>query len=451
MSQDYLDQLAEFAVDTRLEHLDQGTIAAAKNVVMDTIGAMLAGSRQPENANLADLVAKTGTGGRSTLLGHGGKSQAMLAALANATAGVSLELDEGTRLGGGHPSIHVTPAALAMAEEQESPGAAFLESVIVAYELTSRIGGATTAKHEIHSHGTWGTIGSAVATARLLGYDAGQTRQTINLAASMSPANTWTPCFEGATIRNLYPGRSNFQGILAAQLSQCGFTGLKDGPIDLYTSVLGAGFDPELAVAGLGQAGSYRIQQNYFKFHACCWYNHPVLDAVQSLQSQAGFQASQVTQIRVAAPPMALTMANPEPDNMLSAKFSIPYAVAASIFQGDTGVSAFLPERVAEPKVQALARKVIIEADPKMDLRRYDYPTAKVTVNLEDGKSLQEEVVAHRGDFNNPAPAGELESKFLALSAGTLGEDRAGRVVDAVGRLETLEQVSVLTALLGPA
>lgn len=449
MSQDYLDQLAEFAVDTRLEHLDVGTIAAAKRVILDTIGAMLAGSRQPENANLAALVADMGKGGMSTLLGHGGKSQAMLAALANATAGVSLELDEGTRLGGGHPSIHVTPAALAVGEEQDSPGALLLESIIVGYEITSRIGGATTAKHEIHSHGTWGTIGSAVATARLLGFDAGQTRQTINLAASMSPANTWTPCFEGATVRNLYPGRSNFQGILAAHLSQCGFTGLNDGPTDLYTSVLGAGFDPELAVAGLGQTGSYRIQQNYFKFHACCWYNHPVLDAVQTIRSQTGFDASQVKQIRVMAPPMAMTMANPEPDNMLSAKFSIPYAVAAAILQGSTGVSAFLPERVAEPQVRALARKVTVESDTKMDLRRYDYPTAKVTVSLEDGRNLQEEVVAHRGDFNNPAPVEELENKFLALSVDTLGEERAGLVADAVSRLETLERISGLTALLG--
>ena len=70
---------------------------------------------------------------------------------------------------------------------------------------------------------------------------------------------------------------------------------------------------------------------------------------------------------------------------MLSAKFSIPYAVATAIVQGVTDVSAFQPERVADPQIQALAQKVTIEADARMDLRRYDYPTAKVTVSLEDG------------------------------------------------------------------
>ena len=116
MSRDYLDRLAEFAVETRLEDLDPATVSAAKNVALDTIGAMLAGSRQPENANLAQLAAGLGGDGKSTLLGSRARSQAMLAALANATAGVSLEVDEGTRLGGGHPAIHVIPAALAVGE-----------------------------------------------------------------------------------------------------------------------------------------------------------------------------------------------------------------------------------------------------------------------------------------------------------------------------------------------
>ena len=280
-----------------------------------------------------------------------------------------------------------------------------------------------------------------------MGFDAAQMRQTINLAASMSPANTWTPCFEGATVRNLYPGRSNLQGILAANLSRCGFTAIQDGPSDLYASVLGAGFDPQKAVDGLGQNGHYRIQQNYFKFHACCWYNHPVLDAVQSLQRQNELSAAQIEQVRVSAPAMAMTMTNPEPDNMLSAKFSIPYAVAHAIVAGTTDVFAFQPDRVADPGVQALARKVVIEPDPQMDLRRYDYPTAKVTLVLADGRSLQEDVVAHRGDFHNPAPQDELEAKFLSLSRDVLGQDGAVAVIEAVGRMDAVENVNTLTEL----
>ena len=206
----YLDRLARFVSDIRLEHLESSTVDAAKLVVLDTIGAMLAGSRLPENKKLARLVVKIGGQGSATLLGHTDLATAVFATLSNATAGVALEMDEGNRLGGGHAAIHVIPSALAVAEERGSSGKEFLESVIAGYEVTSRIGTGTEVKKTAHSHGTWGTIGAAVSAAKLMSFEDAGITAAINMAASMSPANTWTPCLEGATVRNLYPGRSGF-------------------------------------------------------------------------------------------------------------------------------------------------------------------------------------------------------------------------------------------------
>ncbi|MDP6226893.1 MAG: MmgE/PrpD family protein [Dehalococcoidia bacterium] len=449
MSLDYLDQLSQFVVDTRLEDLDGSTVTAAKAVVLDTIGAILAGSRLPENANLARLAQGMSSAGPATLFGHPGKVQPPFAALVNATAGVSLEMDEGNRLGGGHPSVHVTPGAIGVAEEQRAGGRALLESVIVGYEVTSRIGTGTKTRAAIHSHGTWGTIGAAAATARLMGFDAAQTRQALNLAMSMSPANTWTPCLEGATIRNLYPGRSGFQGIMAAHLVGCGFTAVQDGPADLYRDVLGEGFDPAAVVDGLGRRGACRIQQNYFKFHACCFYNHPALDAVQALLRREEFAASDVEHIRVTAPPMALTMANPEPENMLSAKFSIPYAVAAALVHGSTGVTTFYPEKLADAQTRSLAQRVEVVADPEMNLRNYDHPASTVTVTLRDGRTLRESVTAHHGDARNPASRDELVGKFTFLAQNALGEEKVRQVIAVVDRLDDIEDIGELTRFLG--
>jgi len=198
MAQDYLDLLAEFVAETRWDDFDPAAIAAAKDVVLDTVGAIVAGSRLPENANFAGLAATMSGPGNATVFGHDVRVQPVWATMVNATAGVSLEMDEGNRLGGGHPSIHVTPGAIAVAEDLACSGSEVLASIIVGYEVISRIGTATTVKAEVHSHGTWGTIGTAAAAARLMGFDAGQTRVVMNLAMSMSPANTWTPCIEGA-------------------------------------------------------------------------------------------------------------------------------------------------------------------------------------------------------------------------------------------------------------
>ena len=449
MSTDYLDQLSRFVTETRLEDLDGSTVAAAKDVVLDTIGAIIAGSRWPENAAFARLAPSIG-GGRSTVFGHPDQATAPFAAMVNATAGVCLEMDEGTRLGGGHPSIHVTPAAVAVAEQQGSSGKALLESIIIGYEVSSRIGGATQVSPEVHSHGTWGTIGAATATARLLKFDSGQTRQTMNLATSMSPANTWTPCLEGATIRNLYPGRSNFQGILAAYLCQCGFTGVQDAPTDVYANLLGDGFDQEAVVDGLGERGSYRIQQNYFKLHACCLYNHPALDAVQGLLEKERFAPADVSAIKVEAPPLALIMNDPQPKNMLAAKFSIPYGVAAALVLGTTDITAFYPDRVADPDIRSLARRVKVVANEEMSFRRYDYPSSRVEVTLKDGRTFEESVTAQHGDARNPASREELVGKFTFLAVDTLGEARTQQVIEVVDRLDKLDDVKELTLLLAP-
>ena len=451
MASHYLDQLAEFVATVRLEDLAGSTVAAAKDVVLDTIGAISAGSRQPENANLAQLAAKMSGPGNATILGHARKTQPVWATLVNATAGVALEMDEGNRLGGGHPSIHVTPGAIAVGEDLGRTGKEVLESIIVGYEVISRIGTATQVRPEVHSHGTWGTIGTAAAASRLLRFDPTETRLAMNLAMSMSPANTWTPCLEGATVRNLYPGRSGFQGIMAAYLSQCGFTAIDDGPADLYGSFLGNGFDPDEVVDGLGTPGQFRIEQNYFKLHACCLYNHPVLDAVQNLLRQEPFTAAQVDRITVDAPPIVQIMTNPEPDNMLSAKFSIPYAVAAAIHYGVTDVTAFYPDRVDNDDVTSLAHRIEVVADDQMSLRRYDYPAARVVVHLKNQRVLASDVTSQHGDYSNPASREELLGKFHLLSGETLGQQRMQQVVEMVSRLDELEHINELTELLsGP-
>ncbi len=101
---EYMEHLSRFVSDTRLQDLDPADIAAAKAVVLDTIGAILAGSLLTENRNLAQMASKTGGSGPSTILGNQVEVQAVFATLVNATAGVALEMDEGSRMGGGHPA-----------------------------------------------------------------------------------------------------------------------------------------------------------------------------------------------------------------------------------------------------------------------------------------------------------------------------------------------------------
>jgi 2-methylcitrate dehydratase PrpD len=454
---DYLDRLAAFVAATRLDTLPAPTVAAAKLVLLDTLGAIVAGSAESENVELARLAAARTAQGTATLIGQRAKADPFWAALTNAAAGVALEVDEGNRLGGGHPAIHVVPGALAVAEERGLGGRRLLESLVTGYEVGSRIGGATTVRANVHSHGTWGTISTAVAVARLGEAPAERIRAIINLAASMSPANTWTPALEGATIRNLYPGRSAFQGMLAVDLQRCGFTGLDDAPSDVYGTLLADAFDESAVVSGLdalarsdAERQRYRIEQNYFKLHACCRFNHFALDAVMELRRVHRLEASAVGKVEIVTIPFAVRMSEPAPATSLAARFSIPWAVAASLVLGRTDPSAFDETALSDSRVRDLARRVVIATDPAMSPRRIDAPTARVRIVLRDGRTLEESTTVVRGDALSPVPREEITAKFLALTAPVLGDAHAHKVVDAVAEIDTLEDIRALTEMLLP-
>ena len=63
----YLDQLAQFAAKTTVDDVDEATMVAVQDVILDTVGAMLAGSREPENHKLAQWAAQESGAGTSRL------------------------------------------------------------------------------------------------------------------------------------------------------------------------------------------------------------------------------------------------------------------------------------------------------------------------------------------------------------------------------------------------
>ena len=133
---------------------------------------------------------------------------------------------------------------------------------------------------------------------------------------------------------------------------------------------------------------------------------------------------------------------------MLATKFSIPYAIGAALVLGRTDVTAFKAEHARNPDIQKIAQKVHLEPDPRMDLRRYDYPSARVCIKLCDDRSLEESIIAQYGDVNNPMTQVQLESKFVDLAQEVIGLERTRAVVETVASLEKVTDITELTRLL---
>ena len=94
-------------------------------------------------------------------------------------------------------------------EELGSRGSDVLLAIALGYEIGSRIGIASKLRVTMHPHGTWGTVGAAVAVAKLRHATRGQMAEVINVSSTLGLATSRRTMLEGGTVRNSFAGFSN--------------------------------------------------------------------------------------------------------------------------------------------------------------------------------------------------------------------------------------------------
>ena len=68
---DTTEKLAHFIVETGYEAIPAAVVHAAKRVMIDTVGVMLAGSQEPSGQLIASFVRKLGGNPHARLMGQG--------------------------------------------------------------------------------------------------------------------------------------------------------------------------------------------------------------------------------------------------------------------------------------------------------------------------------------------------------------------------------------------
>jgi 2-methylcitrate dehydratase PrpD len=444
MSTSTTEKLAEFAAGIDFEHSDEAVRDRVRWIVADTIAAIAAGSAEPEIRGLVRLQTRASSAASvcpdrsATLVGLGAVALPDMAALINGSAGTFLEMDEGNRFARGHAAIHVIPAALAWCEDAGAEANTFLTGVLSGYEVCSRIAAASQLRASMHPHGTWGTIGAAVACGRAAQLPADRMAELIGIASSLMTATSKQTMLDGGLVRNVYAGMANRQGMLALQLLQAGFSAEKNGLRSMFGSVISEHFDEASLLAGLPAGMSpdaqtaWHVLQNYFKLHSCCRFNHAVLDAIDDLQARGLLAAAcDVERVTVETYGFAAELRDPAPRNTLAAKFSVPFAVATRLVNGSSGVDSFSWKAVRDPAVLALAARVTVSEDREMTQRLPKERPARVTVFLKNGRTVAAEVSSNRGDEASPYTQGDLRRKFIDLTSRVWPREHCHRLLDA--------------------
>ena len=433
----YLTEIGRFASHTRFEDLPPAVVDRAKRLIADCFAIVTAGNQSAELKALAASYLQDARPGHSWVIGTRHRAAPRDAGFLNGIASTWHDFDEGSTIAYSHPGSQSIPAAVALAQELGVSGRELLTAVVMGYEVSARVGMASKMRVSVHPHGTCGVIGSAVAAARMKGFDEARMRNVINLAATMAMTTNRQAMLDEATVRNVYSGHSALAGLNAVQLAEAGFTGQRDGIGFTYGTVIADGFDPLRMVAGLSK--DWLIMQGYFKLHSAGRYSHAAIDALQAALAtvpEGSLEIADISRIEVKAFQMAALLAGKKITTSFGAKFSIPFALATILVHGRSGIDCFDLEAVNNPRVQALTAKVDVSEDLAFTKAYPGQQLCDVVIHMKDGRAVRGRCEIMKGEPANPHRPEDVEKKFFDLMVPVWGTARANKLYAALLNLE---------------
>ena len=424
--------------------IPNATLHSAKLIVADCLGAIVGGMAEPEIRMLAE---SKGDNVFEILDGTKRVADETISFLFG-TAGTVLEMDEGHQFAKGHPGMHIFPALLAAARNREFSGEEFLRAFIIGYDVGARIGLASNLNPNMHPHGTWGGLGAAAGLAVMNKMNAQEASEYLNIVSSLTLATSRKTMLEGATVRNSYAGVSNKMAHVGLMLLKAGFTGEQDGIKSIFGSVVSNKFDDKRAVELLGKR--FEVSRNYFKLHACCRYNHAALDALWKIIEQHSEvkNINQIEKIEVQSYNLAAELKDKNPRNVLACKFSVPFAIATTLANLDSGVLSFTENMRTNKNIQNLCQKVTIVEDTNMTGKLPNLRPADVYIQMANGSTFKAQVTTNRGDWQDPYSEEELKQKFISLTTRLWSQKKALNVYSKSMKLEKIPLDDLINSII---
>ena len=414
-----------------------------KRCIINAMAVALHATQDPALQMLLHVLMAEGGAKHASVLGGTFKTSLQNAALAN---GLLIHLDDyddtffPTVL---HPSAPTIPAALALAEQGQRSGQDFLIASILGLEATCRAALAIQGVRQgavWHMTGTAGVFGSAAAAGRLLGLNADTMAIALSLAGTQ--ASGLREAF-GTMTKAFHPARAAQSGVLAVLLAQQGFTSAStiiEGRHGFIAAFAPDDGDAACITDGLGER--WEVMSNAPKPYASAILSHPLIDAMLAFRRK-GVTPEQVAGIRGRVNPLTIKLeSRPQPQTGLEGRLSFQHAMTMALVDGACFPVQFTDERVRDPLVVEVRRKIAVEADASIAQDQ-----CELTLTLNDGRTYTERVAHATGSPDNPVSDARLDRKFRELAGSVLPKARVKRLLAALWQLEQVADVGEIIRL----
>ncbi|MFC0530531.1 MmgE/PrpD family protein [Phytohabitans kaempferiae] len=451
--------LAQLVAGTTPGSLPPACTELARRGILDALGCGLYGAALPHVAWIRDGL--DASSGGATLWGHRRGVAADQAALANGTAVHATEMSETFIRAVVHPGNVVVPAAVAVAEALGSTGAQLLTAVAVGYEVLARCGLAAGTgalmEQRLHTFSLLGPFGAAAAVAKLrFDDDADRVHDTLGIAATLAPTALLDAAREGATVKDVFEGHAAALGVVAGRYASLGVTGMRRWTDEWFPAVIRTP-DLDRLTDGIGDRWEMARGGLRIKLRPVMGLVQPTVAAVLDLLDRQPVAVSDIAAVRVDSTRRAMIATETAPATVTGAKASIPFTVAALLHRTRAArtdpylLDFYTEELLRDPDVLALAARCTVHLDEDFERHfetdaqmRYE---SRVTITRHDGARVTG--YADIWPATSRLTFDEVTGKFTACATRGGVADPA-RIVEAVRRLEDLDDVRRLGELLAP-
>ncbi|OLZ39429.1 2-methylcitrate dehydratase [Natrinema saccharevitans] len=437
--------VATFVTSLSFEDVPDDAVDLVERAFLDTIGVTLAGAAT-DTANRV-LAAHRFDSGETTVFGTDQSLPLHDAVFVNATAGHCLDFDDVALAAmDGHPSVPMVAPLLAVGERRGVTGEELISAYAAGFETQRYVSRPISPEHYEdgwHATSTIGTFGTAAAVARLLDLSEAEVAHALNIAASM-PAGLKRNF--GSMTKPVHVGQAARSGTTAALLAAEGVTADsaavtgESGFLDLYSST-----EPDAdQLPDLGADWALLEDGIDVKKYPCCYYTHAAIYGAAELAAEHDIEPGEIETVRVTASQGAAdALHHADPSTGLEAKFSMEYVVARALVHGHIGLTAFDDERIDDPDVQRVRKRVSFETDPSVD---YDSNAAWISLSTSSGAEHDRVQERPPGTHADPLTIDELRGKYRMCGNHAPDFDATEPTLEMLTDLRVVDDVTELLA-----
>lgn len=451
------ETLVRFVLDKSFDDLPADVVPAARNLVLDCLGAMIFGSREEASQKVIRYVKAAGGVPEAGVVAAGFRTSLENAAYANGTLTHSAELEAVGIFGidppaFGNPQV-IIGAALTLGDKLHLSGKELMAGMVLAHEFQCRIsrGCLSPIYRGFCPLPLYGPPAVAVMAAKMMGLGIDQARMAVG--GSMSCSSGFFRQM-GTMLHYLEAGIGARNGITAALLAREGITADPDlieghwGFCELFAP---DGHDLDIMTRDLGDSYFIATPGVNMKKHSCCAAQHVTIDALIQLMSDHEVHCDDVDSVAVHITQNTANLLRPDlpgstsPRDGAQSRFSVHHGHAVALAEGDTPFRAFTDTGARNPRYQEARRK--IQVIPRKDINE-----GYVEIKLKDGRSFSGGRNVLKGDTKggpaNPFTRDELVARHEDLCRDVLSPGDIQRSLDLVFNLENVADVSELMELV---